>query len=185
MRPFFNLSPLISLISLPSSPFSSWSPYDECLFGYAGRTVTTSKMHAVCCNHPLIEYDQKNFAFHEIHQGWNPNTKSQTLKIMKGMSKRNQYLLPLNLPPLYNKKGTLSPSLSLCFLVIPTSFQMPEAILSSKFGSMVVSESVLLNRTKSNIKPIFVYYNYKQKIRMTINGKICCIKLANLGGRRH
>ena len=36
------------------------------------------------------------------------------------------------------------------FLFLSTNFQMPEAVLSSKFGSMVVSEPVLLNPTKSN-----------------------------------
>ena len=50
------------------------------------------------------------------------------------------------------------------FLFLSTNFQMPEAVLSSKFGSMVVSEPVLLNRTKSNIvslkAPIFVYYSW-------------------------
>ena len=38
-------------------------------------------MHAVCWNHPLIEYDQKNFAIHAIDESRNPNSCSQTLKI--------------------------------------------------------------------------------------------------------
>ena len=63
------------------SPFSTWSRSDVCLYAYPGRTVPTSQMHPVCWNHPLIEYDQKNFAIHTIHEARNPNLSSQTLKI--------------------------------------------------------------------------------------------------------
>ena len=65
---------------------------------------------------------------------------------MKRMSKKNQYLLPLYLSALYNNKGTLPLNL----LFKSTNFQMPEAVLLLKFGSMVASEPVLLNPTKSN-----------------------------------
>ena len=110
------------------SPFSSWSQADVCLCFYPWRTVPTSQMYPVCpvCwSHPFIEY-----AIHTIHEVRNPNSISQTLKISrptywfkKGMSKRNQCLLPLNLLALYDKENEHSSLLlSLWFLVIPTNF---------------------------------------------------------------
>ena len=65
----------------------------------------------------MIEYDQKNFAIHAIHEGGNPNYISKTLKIsmptyqfMKGMSKKKSMPPPPKFATIIQqKKGTQSP----------------------------------------------------------------------------
>ena len=125
----FEFEPFKSYFPTPT-PFSSLSLSDVCLCAYAGRTFSTFQMHAVCWNHSLIEYDQKKLktVILTIHEGRNPNSSSQSLKIsismpiyyfMKGMSKRNQCLLPLNLPTLYDKiwfNGSISNSFTESYL---------------------------------------------------------------------
>ena len=79
LRSFLNLSHL-SLISLPTPPFQVGLNQM-----YASMLILEDSPYisnAPClCTYPLIEYDQKNFAIHTIHEGRNPNSSSQTLKI--------------------------------------------------------------------------------------------------------
>ena len=120
-----------SFFPTPSS-FSSWSHSDVCLYAYTGRTVSITQMHTFCWNHPLIKYDQKNFAIHAIHEGRYPNSSSKTLKIsmptyqfMKGMSKTKSMPPPPKFATFKQQKiGTLSPFIvTLIFWLYPPIFK--------------------------------------------------------------
>ena len=126
-------------------PFSSWSRSDVCLYAYTGRTVPTSQMHPVCWNHPLIEYDQKNVLFTQfMREGF----QIQLVKLWKSACQpSSSWQESMPSPPKF--ASFIQQKKAHCLLLLLLNFWMPETVLSSKFGSTVVSEPLLLNRTKS------------------------------------
>ena len=119
----------MSYFSTPS-PFSSWSQSDVCLCAYPWRTVPTSQMYPVIWSHPLIEYDQKTLLFTQFMR---EGIQIKVVKLWKSACQpnssrkeclKNQCLLHLNLPHLYNKKGTQSPFIvTLIFCLYPPTFK--------------------------------------------------------------
>ena len=72
-EPFKSYFPILS-------PFSSWCQSDVCLYAYPGSPYISN---APCLVKPSIDriWQKKNFTIHKIHEGRNPNSNSQTLKI--------------------------------------------------------------------------------------------------------